>query len=191
MFGTVAVALGLVTASALAAPAAVKAPLVCSRGPSGTSFEAVVTEPFSQAAGTSYTVRIDSKASGTIQHGGLNYIYNMATEYLVPAGTTYVEGTAHIVPDTGTPNVRVGARVWHDAGTIHFVLPAHVDNGGSYTPPSIEFDLKISPSATGVLSLKFQHYSVTANAIIVGDLVTTCEPNPKPYTIGVTMVDAP
>ena len=155
------------------------------------ALDAVVTEPFSQPAGSTFTIRIDSMPSGKIEHGGLHYIYNMATDYLLPAGTTYVEGSAHVVPDTGTANVRVGARVWHDAGTIHYLLPAHIDNGGSYTPPSIAFDVKIAASATGVLSFKFAHYSVIANAIIVGDLVTTCEPNPKPYTIGVTMVDAP
>jgi hypothetical protein len=32
---------------------------------------------------------------------------------------------------------------------------------------------------------------VTANAIVVGDVVTTCEPVPKLYPLGATLVTAP
>lgn len=189
--GLAAIATVLVAAAALAAPVSVRAPMVCSRGPSGTMFNAVVTVPSSQAAGTTYTTRIESTSSGKIDHGGLNYIHDMQTDYLIPPGTSYVEGSARIVPGSGTANARAGARVWHQAGTIRLLLPAHIANGSSYTPPTIEFDVRILPTATGTLPLKFSHYEVKANAIIIGDLVTRCEPDPKPYTIAVTRVEAP
>jgi hypothetical protein len=189
--GLVAGALVLVAAVAVAAPVAVRAPMVCSRGPGGTMFTAIVSVPPSSAAGATYTARIESISSGKIQHGGLNYIHDMETDYLLPAGTSYVEGSAHVVAGTGSPNARAGARVWHQGGTIHYVLPAHIANGSSYTPPTIEFEVRIAPSAVGALPLKFSHYEVKANAIIIGDLVTRCEPDPKPYTIAVTRVDPP
>ncbi|HSQ65521.1 MAG TPA: hypothetical protein VLM85_20015 [Polyangiaceae bacterium] len=187
--GLAGVATVLVAVAALAAPVSVRAPMVCSRGPSGTTFNAIVTVPSSQAAGTTYTTRIESTPSGKIDHGGLNYIHDMQTDYLIPPGTSYVEGSAHVVPGTGTANVRAGARVTYQAGTIRLLLPAHVPNGGSYTPPTIEFDVRIPAGATGNLPLKFSHYEVKANAIIIGDLVTRCDPDPKPYTIAVTRVE--
>jgi hypothetical protein len=179
----------VVTTGTFGASFSVKAPLVCSRGPSGTSFGVTVTMPASMPTGSVFTVRIDALPSGTISHVGLNYIYGMTTEYLVPAGTSYVEGSARVVPDTGTANVRPGARVWHDAGGVHMMLPSHVANGTSYTPPSLEFAAKIDAPAGTDVALKFVQYQVMANAIFVGDLRTTCDPTPKPYRLAVLRVD--
>jgi hypothetical protein len=181
------VAAALVVTTTLSAGTAVKIPMVCSRGPSGQSFHAVVTMPGKQPQGSTYTVRIDGVASGTISHTGLNYIYNMATDYALPAGA-YVAGSVRIVPNTGTTNVATGARAWHDAGVIHVLLPGHVDNGTGYTPPSVEFKLQAKAAAGTSLPVSFSQYRVTANALIVGDLLTTCDPTPKPSPIGTTVV---
>ena len=54
-----------------------------------------------------------------ISHFGLHYIHNMTADYAIPTGTTYVEGSARIVPGTGTANARPGASVTHDASGIH------------------------------------------------------------------------
>ena len=167
----------------------VKAPMVCSRGPSDTAYTAVLTMPASAPSGSAFTVRIDSMSSGIISHTGLNYIFDMTTDYLVPTGTTYVEGSARVVPDTGTQNVRDGAKAWHDAAGIHLALPAHVPNGSSYTPPSLEFSVKITAPAGSNIAIKFSHYEVTANAFLVGDVHTVCDPNPKPYALAVLHVD--
>jgi hypothetical protein len=172
-------------------PLAVRQPMTCSRGPSGQWFSAVVTMPAARAPGATITVRIDSTYSGTISHFGLNYIYNMRTDYRVSAGATYVEGSARLVAGTGSPNVRGGARVWHDAAGLHTLLTDRVGNGSSYTPPSIEFELTIDPSSRGAVAVEFAHYSVTANAFLIGDLGTTCEPSARPATIGATRVAAP
>ena len=187
----IALAGGLVSTTSVAGGRAVKAPLVCSRGPSGQAFQAIVTLPAAQATGTRFTVRIDSFSSGKVSHFGLNYIFDMATDYHVPAGTKYVEGSARIVPDTGTANTRSGARVWHDAKGIHQLLPARVENGGSYTPPSLEFQLEVTALAGTELSLKFSRSRVSANVVLLGNIDTTCVPQPAPFTIGRTRTLAP
>jgi hypothetical protein len=79
--------------------------------------------------------------------------------------------------------------VWQAQGVIHLLLPGHVENGSSYTPPSIAFDVEITAPAGAAVSLKLDRYEVTANAFLVGDLLTICDPRPRPYVIGVTRVD--
>jgi hypothetical protein len=171
-----------------AATTPAKVPITCSRGPSGQSFTATVIAPDKTKQGDTYTVRIDSASSGVISHTGLNYLHDMETEYLVPTGTKYVEGSARIVPGTGTPNVQKGALAWHDKGVIHMLLPGKVESGTSHTPPSLEFKLTATSAPGNKLALKFLRYRVTANAIVVGDLKTTCDPTPSPYTIANTVV---
>ena len=161
----------------------VKAPMVCSHGPSDSAYSGVLTVPRSAPSGSTFAVRVDSRSSGQISHFGLNYIFDMTTDYPLPAGTSYVDGSARVIPGTGTANARAGARVWHDAKGIHFVLPAHVENGSSYTPPSIEFALKVTAPAGGDVAIKFAHYEVTANAFLVGNVHTFCDPSPKPYAL--------
>ena len=181
---TVLVALlasSLTTVAASAVPVSVKVPMVCTRGPDGTAFNATATMPTTAAIGSTFTVRIDSHSSGIIDHFGLNYIYGMTTEYLVPAGTRYVEGSARIVPGTGTPNALPGARAWHEASHVRMILPAHIANGTAYTPPSLEFDVKVDAMPATQSALSFLHYEVMANAVIVGDVRTSCDPIRKPY----------
>jgi hypothetical protein len=186
-----ALVLTLASATSKASGHTVTAPLVCSRGPEGQTFRAVVTLPVSQPTGSKFMVRIDSFSSGRISHLGLKYIFDMATEYRIPAGTKYVEGSARVVPNTGTANARSGARAWHDAAAIHLLLPARVENGGSYTPPSLEFQLEITAAAGTELMLKFSRSRVSANVFLLGDVHTTCVPKPRPYTIGKTRAVPP
>lgn len=183
------IAFALVASVASAAPVEVKGPLVCSRGPSGTTFTVAVTVPLSTPNGSVFTVRIDSKPSGIISHTGLNYLHDMQTDYALSAGATFVDGSARVVPGTGTSNVSATARVAHDASGIHLYLPAHVDNGTGYTPPSIEFQVKADTKSGAVLAVSFVHYEVLASAVLIGDVKTVCEPNPKPYNIGLTYVE--
>jgi len=165
-------------------------PLTCTRGPDGQSYRHIVTMPASQPIGTTFTVRIDGVNIGPISHFGLRYIHNMTADYTIPAGTTYVEGSARIVPGTGTENVRPNARVTHDGNGVHMLLPARVDNGGSYTAPSIEFQVRAVGPAGSVAALGFAGTGVDASATIIGDVHTACTPNPKPYTIGSTTIEA-
>ncbi len=164
------------------------APLLCSRGAKDARFKASVTMPASVAAGTTFTVRIDSVSSGKVSHLGLEYLYDMTTEYQLPEGVTYVDGSARIVAKTGTPNVLTGARVWYADGVIHYLLPAHVANNSSYTPPSIQFELRADSHSNKPLALSLSHYEIKAHAAVVGDVLTTCDPRPSPYTIAVTKV---
>ena len=184
-------AMTLATTSTFGSPVAVRVPIVCSRGPSGQALNVGVTMPASQATGTTFTIRIDSTPSGKISHMGLNYIFDMQTDFLVPAGTAYVEGSARIVPDSGTPNVRATARVWHDAEGIHLLLPAHVQNGSGYTAPSIELQVEVRAPAGTTLALKVSRHRVAASAFLIGTVRTTCDPSPRPYTIGTTLVGPP
>jgi len=187
----VLVAAVLVSSAGFAEPAQVKLPMTCSRGPDAQWFSAVVTMPAAQQAGATVAVRIDSTFSGTIKHFGLHYIHGMTTDYRIPAGATYVEGSVRLVEGTGTPNVTKDARAWHDAAGIHLALPARVDNGASYLPPSIEFEMTIAADPPASVSVEFVHYEVAANVVLLGDLKTTCDPSSRPATIGVTKVEPP
>src|SRR5262245_48920598 len=123
-----ALSIGLTSTTSLGGGRSVTVPLVCSHGPSRQAFRALVTLPDSQPTGSRFTVRIDSFPSGKVSHMGLNYIFDMSTDYQVPAGTKYVEGSLRIVPDTGSANAR-SARAWRDTTGIHLLIPARVENG--------------------------------------------------------------
>ena len=182
----------LATNGHASAEGGVAAPIECTRGPGGQEFRATVTAPATAPHGARFKVRVDSVPSGTLAHTGLHYITDMTTDYLVGPMGRYVGGSARIVPDTGTPNVREGARVFHDASGVHLVLPAKVKNGESYTPPSIEIEVEAFGPPGSTLSLLFDRYRVTANVFLLGDLTTTCTPKPRPYPIAsVRIVDAP
>ena len=184
-------AASVATTTALSAGADVKLPMVCSRGPGDQYLAATITLPRTVPRGAKYTVRIDAVPSGTVSHFGLNYIHDMATDYAVPRGATYVAGSARLVPGTGTANVAAGARAWAEAGLIRMLLPGRVASGSSYTAPSLEFQLEASAPAGASLALDFFEYRVTANAFLVGDLLTTCKPTPQRCTLGTTRVTEP
>ena len=174
----------------VAAPRRIAIPLACSRGPPGQEHSVVVTVPASVSHGSRYKVHVDGVDSGKISHVGLKYIFDIGSEWPIPQGTTYVEGSAHLVPGTGTDNARPGAHVVHSAGSVTLVLPAHIDSGTSYTAPSFEFELDVSSPEGAQITLRLSRYYVTANALLVGDLHTTCEPTPKPFPVAVTRVAA-
>lgn len=170
------------------AATAVSVPLSCDQGPSGQHADLLVTVPSSVPEGGTFTVRIDGRNSGKISHMGLRYIHDMTTEVLLPSGAGYVDGSARIVPKTGSPNVRPGASVTRQGNAITLVLPAHVEDGSDYTPPSFEFELRATAAAGAKIVQRFSQYRVTAKAIIVGDVHTVCDSVPKPYAIGSTTV---
>jgi hypothetical protein len=183
-------ALALATA-ADAAPQRVRLPLACSRGSGEAWFDAVVTMPSSAAPGATCEVRIDSVPSGRVQHAGLRHIHDMRTDYALPAGVTVLPGSVRVVPDTGTPDVRVGARAWSDAAGVHLLLPASVQNGSAYTPPSVAFAVRVDAPEGAVLPVSFAHYEVTANVFLLGDLHTACEPTTRPAVLGTLRVERP
>lgn len=167
---------------------AVTVPLECNHGPSAQTYRLSITVPEQIAHGERYKIRIDHTSSGTISHTGLNYIRDMTTDFALPAGATYVAGSLRVVPGTGTSNVSSTAKVAKVGDLIRLSLPAHVENGGSFTPPSIELEVEATGAAGAKLGVKFSQYRVTANAFVVGDIDTTCNPKPQPYTVGVTTV---
>ena len=182
------VAASLATTLGVSAGSTVRAPLACTHGSSDQHFTANVTVPPEAAEGSTYTVRIDSTPSGTIQHAGLRFIHDMSTDYLLPAGATYVPGSARFVPHTGTANALPGARVWHDGGVLHVVLPAFIENGSGYTPPAVELQLRVAAPAGTRLPVRLSQVRVTANVFLLGDLRSDCDPTPRPYVIGTTTV---
>jgi hypothetical protein len=190
-----AMSVGIVTGLAVAvaimtAAAAVQAtlPLVCNKGPDGQRFNVGVTLPGSVEAGSVYTIRLDGHSSGKIDHFGLNHIHDMTVEYALPAETTYVEGSAKLVAGTGTPNVRVGSKLWHRAGVVTMQLPGKVENGTGYTPPSITLDVRAGGAPGSWAVLGFRHFQLKANAFLVGDVAVSCDPTPRPYPIGATLI---
>jgi hypothetical protein len=180
---------GVVSLAEATADAATKAqvPLVCSRG-GGQTYMAHVSVPGEAAEGAVYAVRIDGHNSGAISHTGLNHIRDMTTEYALPPGTSLVDGSLKVVPGTGTANVAAGAKVVHQGGKIRMMLPGKVEAGSSFTAPSLELQVKVNAKAGASLPLQLLQYKVTANAFLIGDVETTCDPQPKPYAIGTTRV---
>ena len=165
-----------------------RVPLKCSEGPSDQHYDFSAAVPASAAQGSTITVRIDGEDSGKVSHVGLKYIHDMTTEVLLPAGASLVEGSARIVPGTGTANVRTGAKITQQAGGLKLILPARIEAGASYTPPSFEFQLVVTAGPGQKIVQRFSQYRVNANAIIIGDVQTICEPTPKPYPIATTTV---
>jgi hypothetical protein len=184
----VAAALLTLVPALAAAPRRVIIPLACTRGPGRQDHDVTVTAPGSVIAGSRYRVRVDGIDSGPIAHVGLRYIHDMRSDWPIPAGATYVEGSAHIFDGTGSENVRAGAHVVHAPDGIHLVLPAHVDNGASYTPPSFEFELEAVAPEGASITERFGGYSVTASVVLMGDLRTSCEPSPRDFAVAVTRV---
>lgn len=174
--------------TSVGAESIVRGPLDCSRGPDGQSFATLVTAPSTQPEGSTYTVRLGGLPSGEIKHTGLYYIHDMATDYLLPAGAAYVPGSAHFVPNTGTANVLPAARVWQESGLLRVVLPAHVVNGSGYTPPSVEFQLRVTAAVGAQLPLRLARVRVDAKVFLLGDLRTDCNPDPKSSVLAMTRV---
>lgn len=164
-------------------------PIACSHGPEDQKHQAVVTVPDSAAPATVFKVRVDGVDSGKISHTGLNYIFDMTYEWMVPPGTAIVDGSARIVPNTGTANVRGGARISVKGNVVQMVLPAHVEDGSRYTPPSFEYELKVQAAAGTTVSQKFKSYRVMANAVVIGNVETTCDPKPRPFPVGKTKIE--
>jgi hypothetical protein len=186
-------AAGFVMFAGVSMPAAadrVGAPMLCNKGPSGQLFVVRVTAPTSVEVGSTYTVRIDGVSSGKISHVGLNHLHDMTVEYALPSGASYVEGSAKLVPGTGTANVLASARVWYQNGILTMNLPDKVENGESYTPPSIQLKLKATGSPGSAAALGFNQYHLKANAVVVGDVAISCTPPQKPYTIEATQITA-
>lgn len=178
----IAMVLALVVArNTSAAPGVV--PLQCSRGPKGQVLRASMVVPNAARTGSKFTVRVEGKPSGLISHFGLNYIHQMTTDLLIPAGTRYVAGSGRVVPNTGTLNARSGARVFKDARGIHLVLPAHIANDSAYTPPSFEFDLFVDAPAGAVVDIPLMKFSLKPNVFLLGDLEVLCAPAPTPFTM--------
>jgi len=169
----------------------VKAPMVCSRGPDGQTFQARVTLPTTATQGSTYAVRIESFPSATISSTGLNYLHGMLTDYLLPAGVSYVPESAHVVADTGTANVNAGARAWAEQGFVRLLLTGHAENGSSYTPPSLEFQVKVTAPAGSSLPIRFVRHRVEANVFLIGDVSVVCTPQGGPLALGATTVTAP
>lgn len=169
----------------------VHAPLECTKGSSDAHLDVSVTVPGSAAPGATFTVRIDGASSGAISQVGLNYLHDSVTDYIIPTGTTYVEGSAALVPDTGTENVRAGAGVIYRGGLVRLTLPGKVENGASYTPPSIEFKVVVAAPAGESLVLGFSQYRLMVNAVVIGDLKVTCNPKPRPFPLATIRVVAP
>lgn len=167
---------------------AVKVPITCSKGPSGQSYDVSVKLPAEVAEGSQFVVRVDGVDSGKISQMGLNYVTDMTYEFQIPSNTAYVAGTAHVIAGTGSANVREGARISVNGSVVQMVLPAHVENGASYTPPSFELKLQAAAPAGSTIAWPFRQYRVTANAMIVGDVKAVCDPSPKPYTVASTKV---
>ena len=169
----------------------VSALLTCNKGGGGQRFNVDVTLPARAEAGSVYTVRIDGTSSGKISHFGLYYLHDMTVDYVLPPGASYVEGSARLVPGTGTPNVLASARVWHRGGVVTMLLPGKVEEGTAYTPPSLRLELQAVGTPGSSAPIALRRFRLTANAFLVGDVNVSCEPAVKPAVIGATLITEP
>jgi hypothetical protein len=190
-FGALAVTFfALAGTAATAAADRVTPLLVCTKGPDGQRFNAGVTLPSRAAPGAVYTVRIDGVSSGKISHFGLNYLHDMTVDYVLPAGA-YVDGSAQIIPGTGTANVTPSTRLSYHDGVLTMALPGRVLEGTDYTPPSISVQLRAIGAPGSRAEVSLRRFRLTANAFLVGEVPVSCEPVVKPSPIGVTLITDP
>jgi hypothetical protein len=166
------------------------ATLACTRG-GEQRFNVALTLPARADAGSVYTVRIDGTSSGKISHFGLNYLHDMTVDYVLPPGTSYVEGSAQLVPGTGTANVLPSARLSHRAGVVTLALPGRVAEGTDYTPPSISLQLRAVGAPGSSAPIALRRFRLTANAFLVGEVSVSCEPAVKPAVLGTTLITEP
>jgi hypothetical protein len=186
-------AIGFVGLAVIASPATAERgalALLCSKGPSGERFQFDVTIPSRAEAGSTYEIRIDGVNSRKVSHFGLNYLHDMTVEYILPAGGSYVEGSAQFVAGTGTANVLVGRRLSYQRGVLTMLLPGKVDNGTDYTPPSVRLQLRAVGAPGDFAWVAFKRFRLTANALLVGDVDVSCDPVPSPYPVGTTLITA-
>jgi hypothetical protein len=169
-------------------PVFIKAPMVCSRGPDEQYFETHVTIPPAAPTGSTYAVRIQAAPSPKISGIGLNYLHDMLTDFYVPEGASYVAGSAHVVDGTGSENVRPGARALYDRGFVRLHLPGHVENGSTFTPPALEFQLRVTAAPGASLPVRWVRHRVTANVFLLGNLDVVCTPEAGALTLGTTGV---
>jgi hypothetical protein len=162
--------------------------MVCSRGPDVQYFEARMSVPETAASGSVYAIRIDSVPSAKVAGTGLYYLHDMLTDYALPPGTSYVPGSAHVVTGTGTESLRAGARAWQEDGFIRLYLPGHVDNGTTFTPPSLEFQVKVTAPAGSMLPIQFVRHRLRANVFLLGNLEVVCAPRALGLVLGTTRV---
>lgn len=172
------------------APVRVSAPLACNKGPDNQRFEAAVSMASTAIQGSTLTIRIDGVSSGKISQFGLNHLRDATSDYVVPTGTTYLAGSARLVPDTGTDNVSRTARVAFEGGVVRLTLPGHVSNNSSYTPPSFEFQAVVIGAPGDALVLGFSQFRIVANAFVVGDVRVDCTPKPRPFALATARVIA-
>lgn len=178
-----AIAVTAVLGVADGGPSAHRIPLECSRGKKHQIYEAAVAFAPQTQLGSRFTVRIDGASSGKLQNKGLKYIFDMTTDFRLAGPASIIAGSPRILPDTGSANVREGARIWSDSREIHLQLPAHVEKGDAYTPPSIEFDVDASGAKGAEFEIQFDRYWLRVRAVLLGELKTVCNPTPRPYTL--------
>ena len=172
-------------------PVFIKAPMVCSRGPDEQYFETHVTIPAMASPGSTYAVRIQAAPSPKISGIGLNYLHDILTDFYLPEGASYVAGSARLVDGTGSENVRPGARALYDRGFVRLYLPGHVEKGSTFTPPGIEFQLKVTAAPGASLPIRWVRHRVTANVFFVGNLDIVCAPQSGALILGTTVVTPP
>ncbi len=182
-------AFGFVEPAGAAATRAV--PIVCNHGPADQTYQAIPQAPATVVAGAAFTIRVDGVDSGEISQTGLRYLHDITYDFVIPQGAKLVPGSLQIVAGTGTPNVREGARVVARANIVTVTLPGKVTSGERYTPPSFELRLEATAAPGTALVWSFARLGLTAAAIIVGDVVTSCDPKTKPHPLTTTKVVEP
>lgn len=167
-------------------------PMVCSRGPGGQHFDATITMPRTAAAGSTITVRIDGVPAPPTSHLGLFHLYNFLTDFRVSEGGRLVEGSVRLVPDSGSPNMRPGARASREgASTVRLTVPAQIPNGHGFNPPSVEFSVALDGAPGAEVRVLFVRHQLGARVFLLGDIVTTCDPRPGPAVLGSVRITAP
>ncbi len=157
----------------------VQTPMSCTRG-GDSRYLAFVTAPSTVKPGERFTVRLASANSGKLDNRGLHYIHDMTTELGIVGGEA-VEARA--VPESGSANARAGAAARLEGQKVRFVIPAHIEKGSDYTPPTLELTLRAPETPGAIISIHFQRYEVSANAFLVGDVQSSCLPKPGPFTV--------
>ncbi|WP_228803895.1 hypothetical protein [Nocardia higoensis] len=139
------------------------------------------TAPSSAASGSAVAITLTPGASSVPSSASgftVNNISNLKMTFPTPANSTLVSATASGGSVAGTVST--------SGGNVVLTVPGPIAGGTSFTPPAVTINVTAGAAGTPITS-KYAGTSysnpgmtMTTNVSFVGNVATSCYPNPSP-----------
>jgi hypothetical protein len=142
------------------------------------------TAPASVTQGEAFTVVLAPTGSGTASGAEIK---NIVTNFTIPAGATYVAGSAAL--SGGSSNLG-NKSVTVSGGNIAVSTPGPIANGASFTAPTLTFQLRATGTVGTVLRMRIKAsggYTLTA----AGSFNVSCDASPQTNLTSTSIAAAP